>query len=75
MELDFIRPVVAGERLGRRGYRLLACTPKETAVGRGAFLKWESEIVDEQGEVVMRMRAGTYAYQPHHGEAGNEGPR
>ena len=65
MEMDFVRPVTLGERLGRRGHRLLSCTPKETAVGRGAFMKWESEVVDADGEVVMRMRTGTYAYQPH----------
>jgi N-terminal half of MaoC dehydratase len=65
IELDFIRPVAVGERLGRRGYRLLSCSPKETSVGRGAFMTWESEIVDADGGVVMRMRAGTYAYQPH----------
>ena len=65
IELDFIRPVTLGERLGRRGHRLLSCTPKETAVGRGAFMKWESEIVDANGDVVLRMRTGTYAYQPH----------
>jgi N-terminal half of MaoC dehydratase len=65
VELDFVRPVTLGERLGRRGHRLLSCTPKETAVGRGAFMKWESEIVDANGDVVLRMRTGTYAYQPH----------
>ncbi|HYZ57115.1 MAG TPA: MaoC family dehydratase N-terminal domain-containing protein [Streptosporangiaceae bacterium] len=65
MEMDFVRPVTVGERLGRRGHRLVSCTPKETTVGRGAFMKWESEIVDANGEVVMRMRTGTYAYQPH----------
>jgi hypothetical protein len=65
IEFDFLRPVVAGERVGRRGYRLVACTPKETAVGRGAFMTWESEIVAGDDEVVTRMRVGTYAYQPH----------
>jgi hypothetical protein len=74
MEMDFVRPVTLGERLGRRGHRLLSCTPKETAVGRGAFMKWESEVVDADGEVVMRMRTGTYAYQPHQpAAAGSEG--
>lgn len=65
MEMDFIRPVTLGEKVGRRGHRLLSCTPKETAVGRGAFMTWESEIVDENGEVVIRMRTGTYSYHPH----------
>jgi N-terminal half of MaoC dehydratase len=65
LEFEFERPVVVGERVGRRGHRLLACTPKQTAVGRGAFMVWESELIVGQGEVVARMRAGVYAYQPH----------
>jgi hypothetical protein len=65
IEVDFLRDVVAGERLGRRGKRLVACTPKETGVGRGAFLTWESEIVTGELEVVGRIRIGTYAYVPH----------
>jgi hypothetical protein len=65
IELDFLRAVALGERLGRRGHRLVSCTPKETAVGRGAFMTWESEMVDANGDVVLRMRTGTYAYQPH----------
>jgi len=64
IDVDFLRPVVAGERIGRRGKRLLSCTPKETGVGRGAFLKWESDVVTEAGEVVGRIRIGTYAYVP-----------
>lgn len=64
IDVDFHRPVVAGERLGRRGRKLLSCEPKETGVGRGAFMKWESEVVTETGEVVARVRIGTYAYVP-----------
>lgn len=64
IEVDLERDVVAGERIGRRGRRLVSCTPKETGVGRGAFMTWESEIVTEAGEVVGRIRIGTYAYVP-----------
>jgi hypothetical protein len=64
IEFEFLRPVVAGERIGRRGHRLVRCTPKETSVGRGAFLTWESDIVTESGEVVALLRTGTYAYEP-----------
>ena len=64
MEFDYLRPVIVGERIGRRGRRLLSCVPKETSVGRGAFLTWESEIVTGTGEVVARMRNGTFAYVP-----------
>src|SRR5919202_1821824 len=72
MELDFIRPVVVGECVGRRGNKLISCTPKETSVGRGAFLKWESELVNQDGEVVARMRTGTYAYIPRPASDGQE---
>ena len=65
MELDFVRPVAVGERVGRRrSQRLVSCVPKETSVGRGAFLTWESELVDEQGEVVARIRTGVFSYVP-----------
>jgi hypothetical protein len=65
MEIDFVRPVVVGERVGRRrSQRLVSCEPKETGVGRGAFLVWESELVDGQGDVVARIRTGVYSYVP-----------
>jgi hypothetical protein len=65
IELDFLRPVAIRERLGTRGRTLLSCVPKETRVGRGAFCTFESEIVSDRGDVVARMRTGTYAYDPH----------
>ena len=72
IELDFVRPVLVGERLGTRGRTLLSCVPKETRVGRGAFCTFESEIVSDKGDVVARMRTGTYAYDPH--PAADSGP-
>jgi N-terminal half of MaoC dehydratase len=65
IELDFVRPLVVGERVGRRGNTLVACTPKETSMGRGAFLTWQSELVTDSGDVVAYLRTGTYAYVPH----------
>ena len=62
--LDFVRPLHAGERVGRRGRKLVGCVPKRTSLGRGAFLTWESELVTESGEVVAVVRSGTYAYDP-----------
>lgn len=64
MEIDFLREVIAGERVGRRGKKLLSCVPKETKVGRGAFVQHESEVITESGEVVARIRVSTYSYQP-----------
>jgi len=64
IELDFVRPVVVGERVGRRGHLLVSCTPKETSMGRGAFMTWQSELVTDDGDVIGYVRTGTYAYTP-----------
>ena len=65
MEYDFLRPVVVGELLGRRGPRLIACLPKETKVGRGAFVTFEAETLSSaDGEVVARMRFSLFCYNP-----------
>jgi acyl dehydratase len=65
MAADFLTPVVVGDRLSRRGNRLLSCTPKETSVGRGAFLMWQSEVRNQCGELVARLRNTAYIYEPH----------
>jgi hypothetical protein len=65
MAVDFVRPLTVGERVGRRGRTLVSCVPKETSMGRGAFLTWESELVTDTGEVIAKVRNGTYAYNPH----------
>lgn len=74
IEVDFLREVVAGEQLGRRGKTLMSCVPKETAVGRGAFMTWQSDVVTREGETVGRIRIGTYAYVPKSDDL-KEGPR
>jgi acyl dehydratase len=64
MEIDFLRPPVVGDRLGRRGGVLKACVPKWTTVGRGAFMTLEAEVITETGEVVARVRNTVFAYEP-----------
>lgn len=64
-DLDVIEPVVVGDRLHRHGYRLVGCVPKQTSVGRGAFLTWESEIRNQHGRPAARTRSTEYRYQPH----------
>ena len=64
MEIEALREVTRGERLSRRGYRLLACEPKETRVGRGAFMTWESQLCTAEGETVALQRITTYSYVP-----------
>lgn len=65
IEIDYFAPAIVGDRLSRRGALLLACTPKETRVGRGAFLTWESEVVNQHGALVAKMRVGFFRYNPH----------
>ncbi|MGO3326593.1 FAS1-like dehydratase domain-containing protein [Gordonia sp. (in: high G+C Gram-positive bacteria)] len=62
MDLSFHRPVVAGERIGQRGRRLVSVTPKQTSVGRGAFISWEYDLVSDRGDVVAVVRNVVYAY-------------
>jgi acyl dehydratase len=61
---DYLAPVVAGDQLSRVGQRLVACTPKQTRVGRGAFTTWESEIRNQCGATVALLRTSGYLYVP-----------
>lgn len=65
IEMEWLRPVYVGERVGNRGHKLVACDLKETSVGRGAFLTFESEMVSDRGDVVALRRVGVYSYDPH----------
>ncbi len=66
-DADYLLPVCAGDRLSRRGSRLLDCKPKETRVGRGAFITWESDVVNQDFEVVARLQTTFFRYNPHVG--------
>ncbi|HEX8601926.1 MAG TPA: MaoC family dehydratase N-terminal domain-containing protein [Pseudoduganella sp.] len=65
IDIEYFTPAVIGDRLTRRGARLVACLPKETRVGRGAFLTWEQEVVNGHGDLVARTRIGFFRYNPH----------
>lgn len=64
MEMDFLRPPLAGEHLSKKGNVLLSCVPKWISVGRGAFMTLESEVVTDGGEPVARIRNTVFAYEP-----------
>lgn len=64
-DVEYLRPAVVGDQLLRRGARLIACKPRETRVGRGAFLTWETEIVNQRLEVVARLQTTFFRYNPH----------
>ena len=65
IEIEYFQPVIVGDRLSSSGRRLVSVVPKETSVGRGAFLIWESEVRNQRGELVAKMRNGLYVYDPH----------
>lgn len=66
-EVEYFRPVTVGDRLHRRGAKLTHCAPKETSVGRGAFLTWETEICNQRDELVARTRMTSLRYNPRAG--------
>ncbi|HEY6869423.1 MAG TPA: hypothetical protein VI199_06670 [Novosphingobium sp.] len=63
-DTDFLMSARIGDRLGRRGLLLVACRPKQTRLGRGAFLTWQTEIINAQCEVLARIRSTLYRYVP-----------
>jgi hypothetical protein len=62
VEYEYIRPFVVGDRLSMHGRTLLSCLPKETSVGRGAFINVESEVRNQHGELIAISRLGLYCY-------------
>lgn len=64
-ELELLLPVVLRDQLSRSGMTLVSCQPKETSVGRGAFMTWEWEVRNQRAEVVARMHNTMYLYNPH----------
>lgn len=65
VEIEYFQDVIVGDRLEMRGNKLLSCVPKETSVGRGAFMVFESSCYNQRGDIVATMRRGLYAYNPH----------
>lgn len=63
-EAEYLKPAVVGDRLRRRGNKLLSCTPKETSVGRGAFMTFEHVILNQRDETVACVRITIFRYNP-----------
>ena len=61
-EADYLLPVVVGDRLCRRGALLLSCKPKETRVGQGAFISWQTEVINQRRERVALLRTTFFRY-------------
>lgn len=67
-DMDFVQPARIGERLCRHGSLLLSCVPKSMSVGQGAFVQWESEIINESEDVLAKVRNTTFLYNPIEGK-------
>lgn len=65
IEIEYLEPACVGDRLTTSGRKLLSVTPRETSVGRGAFMVWESEVHNQLSQLVARNRTGLYLYVPH----------
>jgi len=63
-EIEFLAPLSLGDRVSRSGMRLASCEPKETRVGRGAFVGWEWDLVNQRGEEVAQIRVALFLYNP-----------
>jgi acyl dehydratase len=64
-EVEYLKPVYIGDHLGSRGRKLLSVNIRETSVGFGAFTVFETEWINQNGEVVGLSRGGSYQYNPH----------
>ncbi len=64
-EIEYIKPVYIGDRLGSRGRKLISVAIRETSVGHGAFTIFETEWLNQHNEVVALSRSGGYQYNPH----------
>ncbi len=64
IETEYFEPVCVGDRLVSSGRRLLSVTPKETSVGRGAFMTLQSEVHNQNGALVARIKNSGFHYSP-----------
>ena len=64
MEIEYVIPVYVGDKLTGSGRKLVAVATKKTGVGFGAFMTFESEIHNQKGELVAKVRNGSYAFNP-----------
>jgi hypothetical protein len=65
IEIEYFSDVYIGDHLRMEGNKLISCVPKETSVGRGAFMVFESQCLKGDDELVAILRRGVYAFDPH----------
>lgn len=65
ISMEFVRPLVVGERVAIGPRRLVACVPKQTRVGRGAFVTFDREFFADGVDPIGRVEAQIYLYNPY----------
>ena len=62
MTIEFFEPVCIGDRLTTMGRVLHHVTPRETRVGVGAFIGYDTSYFNQRGQLVARATQGTYSF-------------
>jgi len=62
MTIEFFEPVCLGDRLTTMGRVLHHVTPRETRVGIGAFIGYDTSYFNQFGQIVARATQGTYSF-------------
>lgn len=65
VEIEYFLDVYVGDKLRMEGNKLVSAIPKETRVGRGAFMIFENRCYNQNDELVATMKRGLYVYTPH----------
>ena len=64
LEVEFFEDAIVGDRLYEMGDKIIAVTPKETAVGRGAFVTRQWEVRNQDDVLIGQVRRTIYSYVP-----------
>ena len=62
MTVEFFEPVCLGDRLSTMGRVLHHVTPRETRVGVGAFIGYDTSYFNQFGQLVARATQGNYRF-------------
>ena len=73
---EYFEPLYPGDRLGGT-WRLIEVKPRETRLGDGVFLTYETNVYKQSGELVAKNSNTSFSYFPHpaEGKGGKGGGR
>ena len=64
LSIELFEPVLVGDTLTVKGSKLVNVRPRETRIGVGAFMNRESLVLNQRGELVVRLNQGGFSYNP-----------